>query len=77
MSCFLCKSELDVKTSSFMVEFRDCIIIVKDVPSQVCYQCGGMPFDDEVARRLEKIVNAVRATVITEIVVVNYNEKVA
>jgi len=77
MNCFMCKGKLCDKTSSFMVDLGNCIIIVKNVPSQVCSQCGETSYRDDIARQLEKIVNAVKATVITEIAVVNYSDKVA
>ena len=53
-----------------------CIIIIKNVPSQVCKQCGEVSYSNEVAKQLEKLVNAVRNS-ITEITVINYSEKVA
>ena len=59
-----------------MVELDNCIIIIKNVPSQVCKQCGEVSYSDEVAKQLEKLVNRVRDS-ITEITVINYSEKVA
>jgi YgiT-type zinc finger domain-containing protein len=73
----MCKGKLENKSTSFMADLENCIIIVKNVPSQVCSQCGEISYNNEVARQLEKIVNAVKSTVITEIAVVNYSEKVA
>ena len=77
MSCFLCKGKLEDRTSSFTVDLGNCIIIVKNVPSQVCSQCGETSYSDDVARQLEKIVNTIKSTMITEIAVVNYSDKVA
>ena len=53
-----------------------CIIIIKNVPSQVCKQCGEISYSDSVAKQLEKLVNSVR-NVITEITIINYTEMVA
>ncbi|MCL1859269.1 MAG: type II toxin-antitoxin system MqsA family antitoxin [Oscillospiraceae bacterium] len=58
-----------------MVDLGNCIVIVKNVPSQVCVQCGETSYTNDVARRLEKIVNDMRKA-ITEIAVVNYSDKV-
>ena len=74
--CLLCKGNLENKTTTFMVELDNCIIIIKNVPSQVCKQCGEVAYSNEVAKQLEKLVNAVRNS-ITEITVINYTEKVA
>ena len=59
-----------------MVELDNCIIIIKNVPSLVCEQCGEVLYSNEVSKQLEKLVNAVRNS-ITEITIINYSEKVA
>ena len=74
--CFLCKGDLENKKTTFMVELEDCIIIIKNVPSQVCKQCGEVSYSNEVAKQLERLVNSVR-NAITEITVINYSEMVA
>ena len=76
MDCFMCKGELKDKNTTFMVELDNCIIIIKNVPSQVCTQCGEISYSDEVAKQLEVLVNSVR-NAITEITVINYTDKVA
>ena len=40
MKCFMCKGSLENKLINFIADMGTCIIIVKDVPSQVCTQCG-------------------------------------
>ena len=52
------------------------MIIIKDVPADVCTQCGERYFDDAVMGNLEKIVNGLKQLA-TEISIVNYKEKVA
>lgn len=76
MKCFMCKGELENRNTTFMVELNNCIIIIRNVPSQVCKQCGEVSYSDEVAKQLEKLINSVKNT-ITEITVINYTEKVA
>jgi YgiT-type zinc finger domain-containing protein len=56
MNCLMCKSRLEDKATTFMVDLETCIVIVKNVPSQVCDQCGEVSYSDVVARCLEKIV---------------------
>jgi len=75
MNCFVCKGIIEDKPTTFMVDLGNCIVIVKNVPSQVCVQCGETSYTNDVARRLEKIVNDMRKA-ITEIAVVNYSDKV-
>ena len=76
MKCFMCKGKLEEKNTTFMVELDNCIIIIKNVPSLVCEQCGEVSYSNEVSKQLEKLVNAVRNS-ITEITIINYSEKVA
>ena len=76
MKCFMCKGTMTDKQTTFMVDVDACIIIVKNVPSQVCSQCGEISYDHDTAIKLEKIVKLLRAS-ITEIAVVNYQDKIA
>ena len=76
MSCFMCKGSLEDKPATFLVDVDNCIVIVKNVPSQVCSQCGETSYSDDVASHLEKIVDAALKA-LTEIAVVNYTSSVA
>lgn len=76
MTCFMCKGNLEDKNTNFIADLGNRIIIVKDVPSQVCTQCGEVSYSHEVAKRLEEIVNITK-NAITEIAVVHYNDKIA
>lgn len=72
-NCFMCKGCLEEKLTTYVVDLENCIIIVKNVPSFVCKQCGETSYSDKVAQELEKIVASMRNT-LTEIVVVNFNK---
>ena len=72
MSCFMCKGNLEDKLTNFIADLGNCIIIVKDVPSQVCSQCGEFSYSNDVALQLEKIINETKNT-LTEIAVVRYS----
>ena len=73
MSCFMCKGNLENKLTNFIADLGNCIIIVKDVPSQVCSQCGEVSYSNDVALQLEKIINETKNT-LTEIAVVRYSD---
>lgn len=73
MSCFICKGNLEDKLTNFIADLGNCIIIVKDVPSQVCSQCGEVSYSNDVALQLEKIINETKNT-LTEIAVVRYSD---
>jgi len=76
MDCFMCKGTIEDKLTTFMVDLEKCIVIIKNVPSQVCSQCEETYYCDEVMGQLEEIVNALR-NAMTEIAVVNYQDRVA
>ena len=44
----------------FSVELGFGVVVVRDVPSVVCAQCGADWVDDKVAGQLENIVNEAR-----------------
>jgi len=78
MRCFMCKGGFFDNPTTFMVDIENCIIIIKNVPSQVCKQCGEVSYNNNVAKQLESIVSSLRQSErITEIAVVNYGDNVA
>ena len=71
MTCFMCKGEMEDKLTTFMVDLGNCIVIVRNVPSHVCKQCGEVSYSDEVSERLERIVDNVKKSP-AEISISNY-----
>ena len=59
------------------VDLANCLVVVKHVPAKVCTQCGEVWYTGVVTKQLERIVDAITATIITEIAIVNYSDKVA
>jgi YgiT-type zinc finger domain-containing protein len=72
----MCKGKLEDKNTTFLIDVGNCIIIVKNVPSQVCSQCGEVSYSDCISEKLETIVDDLRKAA-TEIAVVNYSDEVA
>lgn len=77
MTCFMCKGTMRDGRSTFTTDLGKCIVVIKNVPSCVCSQCGEISYSDEVAQRLEQIVQTVTLSVAAEIAVVSYSEKAA
>ncbi len=67
---------MEDKNTNFIADFDDCIIIIKNVPSQVCTQCGEVSYSYEISKQLENIVQNVRS-VVSDIAVVNFKDKIA
>ena len=56
--CMYCKNSTTVNsTTTHVVNYKNCIIVIKNVPCLECEQCGEKYYTDEVAERLETIVN--------------------
>ena len=72
MKCFFCKSDLEQKNTIFTLELENCIIIIKDVPTEICERCGQKSYSDDVAARIEEITDQSRDT-LTEIVIVHFS----
>jgi YgiT-type zinc finger domain-containing protein len=78
MNCFFCKGELEAKETIFTTELNDCVVIIKNVPSLVCTQCGEVVHSDSVSHRLEQIVDSIKSTICAaEITVMSYSDKAA
>ena len=76
MRCLFCKGKLEDKNTVFTIELGDCIIIVKNVPSHVCSQCGEASYGDDVYKELENVVDELRDS-ITEIAIADYNKRLS
>ena len=56
--CMYCKNSTTINsTTTHVVNYKNCIIVIKNVPCLECEQCGEKYYTDEVAERLEIIVN--------------------
>jgi YgiT-type zinc finger domain-containing protein len=77
MTCFMCKGSVQEGFSTFTADMGGCIVVIKNVPSRVCGQCGEASYSTEVAQQLEQIAKSITASVSTEVAVVSYSEKAA
>ena len=78
--CNACYSDTktNAKTKSkttFTAEYKECIIVIKNVPCLECEICGEITFPDEVSANIEMIVDAAKK-LIPEVLVIDYNDAV-
>lgn len=72
--CMFCKcSSTRESTTTHVVNYKGCLIIVKNVPCEECEQCGEKYYMDDVAERLEQIVNAAKK-LMQELSVLDYSK---
>ena len=72
--CMFCKNTTTIQsTTTRVVNYKDCIIVIKNVPCLECDQCGEKYYTDEVAEKLEIIVNTAKR-LMQEIAVIDYKQ---
>lgn len=58
--CPLCGGEKEPGTTTFVVDIKFGVVVVRDVPALVCAMCGEAWIEDAVAARLEAVVEDAR-----------------
>ncbi|MGO1369920.1 type II toxin-antitoxin system MqsA family antitoxin [Senegalia sp. (in: firmicutes)] len=76
MNCILCKANLTKGRVNHIVDLKEGIIIIKNVPANICEQCGDYYLDTKTALELETMVDEINK-IKPEVFIVNYNKMVA
>ena len=72
--CMFCKCDtVKQSTTTHVVNYKNSIIVIKNVPCEECEQCGEKYYTDEVAEELEKMVNLAKQ-MMQEIAVLDYSK---
>ncbi len=71
--CFYCKGKMKPSITTHVVNYNNCIIVIKNVPCEECDQCGEIEYTDNVMKNLEIIVNRVK-NLLQEVSVVDYSK---
>ncbi|MBD5467874.1 MAG: type II toxin-antitoxin system MqsA family antitoxin [Lachnospiraceae bacterium] len=72
--CMYCKCETSIASSTtHVVNYKNCIIIIKNVPCEECEQCGEKYYSDEVAKQIEVLVNTAKQ-LMQEIAIIDYSK---
>ena len=70
--CVFCKCDtLRKSTTTHVVNYKNSIIVIKNVPCEECEQCGEKYYTDDVAEQLEKIVDLAKQ-MMQEIAILDY-----
>lgn len=72
MTCFLCKGDLAMSTTTYMTSFNGCYIIIKNVPCKRCAQCGEEYLNGTTMKKIEMIISRLK-DLLTEVAIVDYN----
>ena len=72
--CMYCKGKTMLTyLTTHVVNYKNCIIIIKNVPCEECEQCGEKYYSNEVAKQIESLVNAAKQ-LMQEIAVIDYSK---
>jgi len=58
--CSLCGGKKQLGTTTFAVDMKCGVVVVREVPAFVCVKCGDARIDDPVAAKLESVVAEAR-----------------
>ncbi len=59
--CNFCGGSVGFGTTTFAVDYQDGVFVARNVPAQVCEQCGESWIADESAERLESLLQDARS----------------
>lgn len=54
--CYFCKASTKIKSVDVDFRWGDKLFVVKDVPVEICSQCGERYYSAEVSKKLDNIV---------------------
>ena len=58
--CPLCGGPIEQGTTTFTADFGKGVVVVRNVPAEVCMQCGESWIADETGAQLENTVQSAR-----------------
>lgn len=73
IKCIECGNTTEKKLKKYIAELDNCVLIIKDVPSLVCPHCGEVYYEDDVAKKIEEIVNRFEG-IIQEVAIIEYSK---
>lgn len=72
--CMYCKCDtVTPSLTTHVVNYNGAIIVIKNVPCEECEQCGEKFYTDDVAEKLEKMVDIAKQ-MMQEIAVLDYSK---
>lgn len=70
--CMFCRNGTTKESiTTHVVNYKNCVIIIKNVPCLECNQCGEKYYTDEVSEKLETIISTAKK-LMQEVAVIDY-----
>lgn len=71
MQCVICRGGVKSGKINFPIDLGTIFVLVKNVPANICEQCGEYFLNDDVAEGIEKIAEHARSSNV-EFEILNY-----
>ncbi len=71
--CYFCGGRLEAKLATIPFVMNGSVVVIKNVPAQVCTQCSEAIMDSPVARRVDQLLKQVY-NLHSEVSVIGYSE---
>lgn len=55
-NCYFCKGKTKIKKVDIDFRWGDKLYIIKNVPVEVCHQCGERYYSAEISKKLDELV---------------------
>jgi len=55
-SCFFCKGKTEIKNVNVDFRWKNKLFVVKNVPVEICTQCGEKYYSAEISKKLDDFV---------------------
>ena len=56
VNCYFCKGKTKIKNVDVDFRWGDRLVVVKNVPVEVCEQCGERYYSSEISKKLDELV---------------------
>ncbi len=72
--CMFCKCKETIPSrTTHVVNYNNCIIVIKNVPCEECVQCGEKFYSSAVVKKLDELV-ATAKKLLQEVSVIDYDK---
>jgi YgiT-type zinc finger domain-containing protein len=56
--CYFCKGKTEIRDADVDFRWEDKLYVIKDVPVEVCTQCGERYYSAEISKKIDKLIQS-------------------
>lgn len=73
MKCSTCGASTEKGFTTSVTDLGSCLVIVRNVPCYKCTECNEIVYTGDVVKQLEKIIDTVKHSIMTEVAIIEYS----